>query len=92
MSKLKIRRKFRVAKPQVEKRTVISLHVSAQLDEMAQEAAEEHGVTKQDLIRQMTTHCLCDLGYDAPTDTDSRPPTKRVYSKKNARKKPRLGQ
>ncbi|MHA2279674.1 MAG: hypothetical protein ACXAC5_02105 [Promethearchaeota archaeon] len=53
-TRLKVRKKFKVDQCQPEKRKVISLHISAQLDETVQKAAKDHNVTKQALIRQMT--------------------------------------
>ena len=81
MKKLVIKEKFHVKQRTPEKRKVTSLHLSAQLDQAVEEAAQDHEVTKQDLIRQMVTHCLRDLGHDVTEDTDSPPPTRRQYKK-----------
>jgi len=87
MKKLAIKKRFHVKQRTPDTRKIISLHVSAQLDETVTNAAQNLEVTKQDLIRQMITHCLNDLGYDAPENTDSPPPKKRVYKKRVPKKR-----
>lgn len=81
MAQLTFKTKFRTQKAEPEKRKIISLHISDTLDEIATRAAKKFKITKQDLIRQMMRHCLKDIGFDVPQDTDSPPPTKRVYDK-----------
>jgi len=86
--KLTFKQRFKAQKQEPDKRKIISLHISEGLDDVVAKAAQKHKVTKQDLIRQMIRHCLQDIGFNIPQDTDSRPPTKRVY-KKSVQKKRR---
>lgn len=79
---LTFKKKFKTQKSIPDKRKIISLHISEPLNEVITKAAHRTGITKQDLIRQMIRHCLKDLGYDIPQDTESPPPTKRIYQKK----------
>ena len=79
MTQIKFKTKFKTQKREPDTRKIISLHVSTQLNEVIGKAAHKFDITKQDLIRQMVRHCLNDLGYTVPQDTDNAPPRKRKY-------------
>lgn len=79
MTQLTFKKKFEVQKIIPDKRKIISLHISELLDTVVTKAALKNKITKQDLIRQMIRHCLKDIGFSVPQDTDSPLPTKRVY-------------
>jgi len=87
MTQIKIKREFKTQKRKTDTRKIISLHVSAQLNEIIGQAAHKNDVTKQDLIRQMIRHCLKDLNFSIPEDTDTTPPKKRTYGHKTKPKK-----
>ena len=83
---MNIKTKFKTQKRKPDTRKIISLHVSTQLNDVIKNAAHTFDITKQDLIRQMVRHCLTDLNYSIPEDTDFTPPKKRVYKTLRRRK------
>ena len=60
--------KFEPVKPKMKKREVLGLHLTPELSEALETAVKKSGLTKQDLVRQMITHCVQDMGIKVEKD------------------------